>query len=186
MSLHHGGAPAEEEPMHGIPSWEEMWWRAYNVLGARHARGWQPADWEEMAQEAVLKAIKAIAFGRVDERQFDAWFDRVVQNVAIDRQRARSGRQGEREVLPIASVDALEDERAAAQLNSVLAQLDVQASLADPTLLRPHEREVIELMFWYGLSSNEVAEVLGVDSASTIRTWRRNALRKLREHSGEA
>ena len=163
---------------------------AYNWLRSGYARGWQPADWEDMAQDAVLKAITEIAQGRVDPSRFgptgfEAWFKVVVQRIAIDRRRTRLGRKGEREFLPGERVEALEDERTEAQLNHILAKLDIQALLEDPTLLLEHERAVLALTYWHGLSSHEIAAVLGVDSGSTVRTWLRNALRKLREHYGE-
>ena len=142
-----------------------------------------------MAQDAVLKAITAIAKGRVEPSRFEAWFKTVVDNIARDRWRDRFGRGGGREFLPEDKIEALEDERTEAQLNHVLAKLDVQALLEDPTLLQEHERMVLELKYGlkYGheLSSHEIAEVLGV-AGSTVRTWLRNALRKLREHYGEA
>lgn len=196
MQLHHGEAPAEAEPERGLPSWDKIvqsaYQRAYTWLRSGYARGWQPADWEDMAQEAVCRVLKEIATGKVERQRFavEGWFRTVVRNVAIDRQRKHAGRRGGREFLPEDKIETLTDERTEAQLNHVLAKLDVQALLEDPTVLQEHERVVLELRFGlrygYELSSREIAEVLGMDSDSTVRTWLKNALRKLQEHYGEA
>ena len=53
-------------------------------------------------------------------------------------------------------------------------------------MLPPRERTVVELTYWYDLTSNEVADVLGGGvSASAVRTWHRNALRTLRASAQE-
>lgn len=185
MRLHHSGAPAEEEPERGIPSWQEMWRRAYDALRLYYARGWQQSDWEDMAQEVVLKVIKASADGRVEERRFDALLQDVAKKVAIDRWRARSGRKGTRNVSPLEAVEDLEDQRAKAQLDSIIASVDVQTLLEGSAFLSPNEREVLRLTYWYDLSSRQIAEVLDKSDA-TVRMWHSKALKKLQNHCREA
>jgi len=99
MQQRHSERPGELAPQ-GIPSWEEVYQRAYRLLQFEFARGWQPADWEDMAQEAVLKVITALAKEAVDVSRFDVWFVTVVKNVARDRYRTEVGRDGKREYLP--------------------------------------------------------------------------------------
>lgn len=61
-----------------------------------------------------------------------------------------------------------------------------------PQRRRPHipfevlsgrEREVVELLFFDGVSEREAAGILGI-SRSSVRSYRREALRKLRERMG--
>lgn len=176
--------PHEFEPGRGIPSWEELWQRAYRLLQSRFARGWQPADWEDMAQEAVFKVIVALAAETVDVSRFEAWFRTVVRNIAYDRYRTEHGREGDRSPVAWQDDDNSEDTRLAAAFTQTLANRDVQALL---DVLPPHERLEVELAYLYELTSTEIAQVLGEGvSASTVRTHLRNALRKLRAYAREA
>ena len=50
-------------------------------------------------------------------------------------------------------------------------------------ILSEREREVVELIFFYGASEREAAGILGI-SRSSVRSYRREALRKLRERMG--
>jgi RNA polymerase sigma factor (sigma-70 family) len=182
MQQRHSERPGELAPK-GIPSWEEVYQRAYRLLQFEFARGWQPADWEDMAQEAVIKVITALAKEAVDVSRFDVWFVTVIKNVARDRYRTEVGRDGKREYLPWQDDHESEDARWEEGLTSVLANCDVQALLV---MLPPRERTVVELTYWYDLTSNEVADVLGGGvSASAVRTWHRNALRTLRASAQE-
>lgn len=47
-------------------------------------------------------------------------------------------------------------------------------------ILSGREREVVELLYFGGASERETAGILGI-SRSTVRSYRREALRKLRE-----
>jgi DNA-directed RNA polymerase specialized sigma24 family protein len=70
--------PPEQYP---APDWEELRKRAVGIL-RRVAWGWDPTDWEDMAQEAVLNTIVAMANNQVDMQQFNQWFYKVVVNVS--------------------------------------------------------------------------------------------------------
>jgi RNA polymerase sigma factor (sigma-70 family) len=162
--------------------WEELYTRAYRILRNRYARNWQPADWEDMAQEAVLVAIKALSDGQVDMNQFNRWFVRVVENVARDQWRALHERRGKSPEVPMQEGNDTEDERVATDLKQVLASQDVQRLF---TSLLPHERRVLELIYWYDLSSRDIAAVLGIDSGSTVRRWHKRMLDKLQKNMRE-
>src|SRR5262245_30119045 len=123
------GAESKEE----LPSWEALRKRAIDILRSGPARGWEPTDWEDMAQEAVLKTIVALAQGQVDMQRFDPWFYTVVRHVAIDWHHRYS-----REV-PLPEAHEPEDARVKAELERLLAGCDVKELLA---LLEARERLV--------------------------------------------
>src|SRR5262245_5081839 len=138
---------------HEVPSWEELRKRAVDILRSGPARGWEPADWEDMAQEAVLKTIGAMAKGQVDmQRPFDSWFYTVVRNVARDWHSLHS-----RDV-PLPEAHEPEDTQVDTEINQLLAGHDVEGLLA---LLEPRERLVLTLNYWHDLTSSEIAEILG-------------------------
>jgi len=164
------------------PDWSRLWQWAYRLLRSKYAYDCRPADWEDMAGDAVLKVIVASAAGKVPSSGFDPWFCGLVHNEAIDHHRRETGRDGRRLNEPLE--DAGEDVQLEGDLAQELATIDVQ-SLLDRTELEPHERLVLDYTYWYDLKSEEIAQILGGTTASTVRTWHRNALRKLREQARE-
>jgi RNA polymerase sigma-70 factor (ECF subfamily) len=156
-----------------VPSWEELRQRAIDILRSGPARGWQPTDWEDMAQEAVLKTIVALANpDQVDRQRFDPWFYTVVVHVARDWYR-RYGRD-----VPLPEAHEPEDTRVNAELEQLLAGHDVEVLL---TSLQPQERLVLKLIYWHDLTSREIAAVFGETvPAATVRAWSSRALQKLR------
>ena len=154
-----------------VPSWEELRKRAVDIL-RRVAWGWEPTDWEDMAQVAILKTIIALANPhQVDMQRFDPWFYTVVRNVARDWPH-HHGR-----TVPLQEAHEPEDARVKAELERLLAGRDVEELLA---LLEPRERLVLTLSYWHDLTSREIAEILGEKSADTVRSWISRALQKLR------
>jgi RNA polymerase sigma factor (sigma-70 family) len=179
MPLRHDEGRQKRAPVSRTSSWEALWERAYRLLQSGPARGWQPADWEDMAQDAVCKAIVALQAGQVDESRFDRWFTAVVIHLARDEWRLRHGRASAREHRSWEEIPDLEDTRQAAEFEQILAQRDVQMLLEHTPALRPHERAALTLWYWYGCSDDEIADVLGA-RASTVRGWLRDARVKLR------
>jgi RNA polymerase sigma factor (sigma-70 family) len=178
------------------PDWDALWWKAYSLLQYRYACGWQPADWEDMAQDVIVRVVKALDEGRVKEHvvkaleagavnegPWVAWFSIIVRHVAIDYWRNRHHGEGTHTHEAWEPDQEEEDERQAMEDTRMLAGIDVEGLLARTPLL-PHERVVLELTYWSGHTSAEVARVLG-HSAATVRTWHSNALRKLRGNAQE-
>src|SRR5207249_1141673 len=110
-----------------------------------------------------------------------------VRNVAFDYYRREVGSKGDRR--KASWEDADKDGRLEAELAQGLATIHGLTTnnvriLLDQTELEPRERSVVEYTYWYGLTSEEIAQVLG-SSASTVRTWLSNAKCKLRAQAGE-
>jgi len=134
--------------------------------------------WEDMAQEAVLKTIVALAQGKVDmpRLDFDAWFHTVVQRVAINWWRLN------RAYVPLEEADEPEDTQSNYEPAQILAGQDLQALLDKTPELESYERTILILTYAYGCLSREIAEILGERSAATVRARHARALKKLRTH----
>ncbi len=127
-----------------------------------------PAAAEDIAQEAMLAAVRAIdGFDR--RRPFRPWLHRIVVNRSLDWLRARARRpelSGDLAGQTAASSpgsDALSDE-----LMSALGQLD------------PDQRALIVMRHLLGYRSAELARMLDLP-AGTVRTRLARALTRLRE-----
>jgi len=142
---------------------------------------------EEIAQEAFLKAWKALA--RFDpERRFSSWLFKIAHNTALDSLR----RGGSEEAL---SLDAPVEEGGRAP------ELPADPNAEDPfdrtaarhagraleeaiRELRPAYREVLLLRFAEGLAYEEIAEVTGAPLGTVkvhIHRARQELARRLRE-----
>jgi RNA polymerase sigma-70 factor, ECF subfamily len=110
-------------------------------------------DGEDVAQEAYVKAHRAIVEGRFDGRsKVETWLHRIVTNAAIDALRSGIRRQQPTDVLP----DAGWDGAAAAEARVALRELDALLGT-----LPPDQRAALVLKSVEGRSSSEVAELMG-------------------------
>lgn len=172
-------------PGSGWPSWDAMRQQAYRWLQLQFARGGQAADWNDLAQDAVLKVIVALQTGKVDAAKFNwSWFRSVVEHVARDWWRRDHPRDRKREFVEWQEDHTDADERPADELRQVDARQDVQGFLARTPSLSPEQRVVLNLTYWYNQSLRQIADVLGV-SHNQIYQWLQDALKQLRESAGE-
>ena len=139
--------------------------RAYGL--AWHLLG-HAADAEDACQEALLAAWSAWPRLR-DPARFDAWFDRILVNTCIEhlRRQARSSHSTLPEDPDIADRDTLAGSVARDAIGRALGRLS------------PEHRAVIVLRFWADLSTDAIAERLGVP-AGTVRSRLHYALGALR------
>jgi RNA polymerase sigma-70 factor (ECF subfamily) len=119
-----------------------------------------PADADDLAQEALLKAYQALRSYRF-QAAFSTWLYRVVRNTFIDHARAKATRErGQNRSL------GPEDERApdaAPGPEEALAREQLRAALWDALRQLPLEfRTALVLFDLEGLSHEEVAAVEGV------------------------
>jgi RNA polymerase sigma-70 factor (ECF subfamily) len=153
---------------------------AFEVLVGRHGERTlrlalrvlgDPAEAEEVAQEAFLRAWQAAAGFDPARAQFTTWLHRITLNLAIDRTRRRA-------VAPEAGASALaaladpapgpEAAAAAAQDRAALA-----AALAQ---LPARQRAAIALAYEDGLSGAEAAATLNVSERALEGLLRRARL----------
>jgi DNA-directed RNA polymerase specialized sigma24 family protein len=147
-----------------------------------------------MAQQVLLRVyiasvegtehvVRAIETGAFNEARFASWFCRVVRNVATDYYHARHGTDGSRIYVPWSQEQEGEVESQEARYRQMLARLDLQRRL-NCTELLDCESCTVWLFCFMGFTSGEIARILGERlgreiSASTVRTWLKNAIRKL-------
>ncbi len=129
------------------------------------------ADAEEIAQEAFLRAYRAL-LEYPEQRQLELkvrpWLYQIALNVF--RNRVRGGRS------PVASLNGSEPSPAAGPEESVVARREMQRRLA---ALPARYREPVVLRYVQDLPLAEVAEVLG-QPVGTVKSNVHRGLQKLR------
>lgn len=110
-------------------------------------------DGEDVVQESYMKAHHAITDGRFDGRsKVETWLYRIVTNTAIDALRSGKRREKTTDTLPEPAWDGA----AAAEARIALLELDVMLGA-----LPPDQRAALVLKSVEGLSSAEIAQILG-------------------------
>lgn len=156
-------------------AWDTLYRRAYPRLFAYARRRLAS---EEAARDAVgetmARAVRGLSRYRGDGGGFDAWLSGIVRHVVLDAQRA-AGRR------PVTSmVDVAEPVSAAAGPEELLlGSFEAAAVRAAFATLSPPDQELLELRVVLGLSSDEVASVLG-KRPGAVRMAQARALDRLR------
>jgi RNA polymerase sigma-70 factor (ECF subfamily) len=141
-----------------------------------------PDDAVEATQDAYLKAWRGLKGFRGDA-QFSTWLYRVASNAAISKLRSRKRRR-DREVGEEA-LEVLESPSGTEERASVL--MDMQRLEQALRVLPEHYRAAIVLRDVYGMSTEEVAERLGIsETAAKVRVHRgRKKLKVMLYDAGE-
>jgi RNA polymerase sigma-70 factor (ECF subfamily) len=143
------------------PRLDRAYGLAWHVLG--HA-----ADAEDACQEALLAAWSAWPRLR-DPARFDAWFDRILVNTCIEHLRRQARR-------PQAT---LPDEPDLADRDVLAGSIELNAISQALGHLSPEHRASVVLRFWADLSTEAIAERLGVPPG-TVRSRLHYAIGALR------
>jgi RNA polymerase sigma-70 factor (ECF subfamily) len=136
-----------------------------------------PRDWDDVAQDVMLKlaqALPRIRDGKIEAAR--AFVSRTVRSVCIDEWRRRAQR-------PRASDLALADvadPAAAAPVQSAIGAESRERLRRAWDALPARERTILKLRFDDGLGFREIAEVLSVPQGS-VAGWYSRALASLRE-----
>jgi len=133
--------------------WPSAYRTAYLVIG-------DAAEAEDIAQEALLSALKSISRFRVESR-FEPWLHRIVVNKAIDAWRARSRRP-----TPVPDIGRLVDADAPSDFDD--------ESLADAIISLPIEqRSVVVLRYALGYGAQEISDLLDIPRGTVGSRLRR-------------
>jgi RNA polymerase sigma-70 factor (ECF subfamily) len=137
---------------------------------------------EDLVQETFLRVWHRVHSFDADKGALGAWLLTVARNRAIDHLRSVDGRM-EINATPLTQLEK----------PAWFASLDPRALAVDRMRrlqgafekLTPHQRQVIEMAYYEGMSQTEMAERLK-QPLGTIKTWTRSALQILRNELGEA
>lgn len=159
-------------------AWEALYRRVYPRLVAFASRRLRDTD---LAAEAVsdtwLRAVAAIASYSGDDRGFDPWLFGICRHVIIDMQRSMCRRLPARllrlDVERDGPAELLMADEERSLLRAAFARLDTD------------EQELLELRVVAGLSSAQVATVLGKQPGA-VRMAQVRALTRLRTFLHEA
>jgi RNA polymerase sigma-70 factor, ECF subfamily len=129
---------------------------------------------EEIAQDVFLRCWRSLDRYQPSQGSLASWLLSITHNRAIDELRSRRGKDSRREISdevlqPRATVDPGFDE--------ALLRGEIQKALQ---ILPVAQRDVIELVFWNGLTRREIAEQLSLP-LGTVHTRLRLGMDKLRE-----
>lgn len=128
---------------------------------------------EDILQESYLKAFKAVGKFREDS-SLKTWLYRIIQNTARDYLRVNKRRQE-------LTADFLDDQKkfkSDSKEKKVRAQGDRKAMSFQLEKLSKREREVIELVYFQELSTDETAEIIGI-SRSSVNTYLKRAKERM-------
>ncbi|HUI55791.1 MAG TPA: sigma-70 family RNA polymerase sigma factor [Bryobacteraceae bacterium] len=136
---------------------------------------------EDLVQETFLRVWNRVQAFDAQKGAIGPWLLAVARNRAIDYLRSTGGR--ERNTVEFETTDhpALHIDIEPGILASDKAR-KIKAALEK---LAAHQRQVIELAYFEGLSQTEMAERMG-QPLGTVKTWVRTALKNLRDELGAA
>jgi RNA polymerase sigma-70 factor (ECF subfamily) len=124
---------------------------------------------EDAVQETFASIWRSAGSYRQERGPGAPWLYAVARNAIVDRNRARG--EPPAEAVDEASNDAGPDDRA----ESSWTAWRVHRALVE---LPEHERQLIELAYWSGLSQSEIANFLNMP-LGTVKTRTRSALSRL-------
>lgn len=125
----------------------------------------------ELAHETYLRVCRNEGINFRDRGHFFAVAARATRHFVIDYARAR-GRDKRGGGLPLVKLDDVADDMADDRINLDADWLAVHEALnvlerSDPVCV-----QVVELKFFSGLTTDEIADVLDISRASVVRYWR--------------
>jgi RNA polymerase sigma factor (sigma-70 family) len=169
-------APAADFVGHTLPVTAERFCELYAPavcrFAAMAARSSSEAD--DIAQEALLRAVRRLDRFDPLRGEVEAWLWRIVANVASDVQRA------ERRRLALWTRLSRVREATAESVESLaIDHIDNQRLLTSLRLLGPRDRTLLALRFGADLELSAVGEALGMSEGAAGRAVLR-ALEKLR------
>lgn len=150
---------AQAEPAAFEALYERYWPRVFRYFAARAS---SPEEAADLAQSVFEKAYHALPAYRRSRSPFAAWLFRIARNAAIDAHRRR---RTEIHLAAVPDLLAQAGDPECAAIESERVSL-LRARIA---VLAPDQRELLELRFAAGLSSREIADVVGKRQAAVKR-----------------
>jgi RNA polymerase sigma factor (TIGR02999 family) len=123
----------------------------------------------ELVNDAAMRLLDLSSISWQDRRHFFAMSARVMRQVLIDE--VRRARADKRAHQPVTLVTAMVDEQQVANTPDI----DVEAlddALTQLAAVSEMHAKVVELRFFAGLTTEEIAGVLGSSESTVKRAWR--------------
>ena len=166
-----------EQPGSGVAALYDRYGRLVFSLALRIVQDHGAA--EEITQDVFLRCWRNIDRYHAQQGSLVAWLLAITHHRAIDELRSRRGKDLRREISDhVIHPPAVQE----AGFDEALLRGEVQEALH---LLPPAQRDVIELIFWGGLTRREVADRLRLP-LGTVHTRLRLGMEKLRAALGQA
>ena len=160
-------------------AWEQLYHlHAKPLYGFLMMRLSHADDAAEALSETFLRGIEKFDSFRGGPGSVRAWFFSVARNVSIDRLRAR------KRLWPQSDIDDTIDLNAPEPSDRIIVLQDRNALGAALATLPPDDREVLWLRVGQGLSSAEVARIVGKQPGA-VRMQQMRALKALGEAFGQ-
>ncbi len=147
---------------------------AFKIIGDRSAA-------EEVLQETFWRVWQSAGTYPRQHRTFRGWLYSIAYNLAADANRPRGPHPPG--VAPTATVHSIPGQKPEPIMNipeKAKSKLHAQQGKDALTSLPPEERQVIEMVYFYKMTQQEIAAATG-ERLDTIHTRARLALQKLRE-----
>lgn len=150
---------------------------------------WRQLDrdsgWAEEVTQDVFLAVWRSASGYRGDAQVSAWLFRIAHNAAANARRARSRRIAGQQLTSETDDDECGSPITLASPSLEDAVLDRLALAQALDRLSPKHREVLDLAFYQGFGSEEIAEILGIP-VGTVKSRISYARRALQAHFAQA
>ena len=131
---------------------------------------------EDLMQETFLRVWNRVQSFDAEKGALGAWVLAVARNRAIDHLRSVDGRMQAGAM----DLDRLENPRNFSSIDTSALSIDRVRRLKSAfEKLTPHQRQVIEMAYYEGMSQTEMADRLK-QPLGTVKTWTRSALQILR------
>lgn len=121
-----------------------------------------------LVHEAYLRILDLSRLSWQDRAHFFAMSSRLMRRILVDqaRQRTSAKRGGGKEHIPV------DDQTPAPQDHQAEELLQLDAALRELTKHDEQLASIVELRFFGGLTREEIAEAMGISSATANRRWR--------------
>ena len=131
------------------------------------------AEAEDLASEVFLKACKSLDNFQERGVPIQAWLFKIAHNLLVDHQRKHSKRR-------TVQIDDLQIAGTHDPAEEALVNVEYQRVVKSMDKLTQDQRQVIELRFFGGLTSEEVAGVMD-KSNGAVRQMQSHAIKRLRQ-----
>lgn len=125
----------------------------------------------ELVNEAYARVVQGKAVEWKDRIHFFAVMARVIRNVIVDHLRS-GGAEKRGGDLPFVPLDSVAEHAAESSIDLRVDWLSVHAALDELEARDAKGARIVELKFFSGLTTEEIAEVTAISRASVVREWR--------------